>query len=116
MSADDAVQRIGEFMGRRRFLSQVGAATLTAAFVVLGRPERAAAEITVACCHLCHSPGSTGCDARPVVCTWSWTCCYMSGARVTRYRCIECYCNTGSDCDSDCTGVTSSRIVNLGDC
>ena len=37
-------------------------------------------------------------------------------ARVTRYRCIECYCNTGSDCDSDCTGVTSSRIVNLGDC
>ena len=32
------------------------------------------------------------------------------------HRVLLCYCNSGSDCDSDCTGVTSSRIVNLGDC
>ena len=115
MSTDDVVHQIGESIGRRRFLARAGAVTLGAVAVVLGLPGRAAA-VGVQCCTLCQSPGSTCCGARPVVCTWSWTCCHTSGARVTRYRCIECYCNSGADCDADCAGVTASRILNLGAC
>jgi hypothetical protein len=112
MSTDDVVQRLGEFTGRRKFLSRVSAATLSAAFVVLGLPKRAEALVPVRCCNLCQIPGDTCCGARPVVCTWSWTCCHSNHRK---YRCIECYCN-GGDCDSDCPGVTTSRIVDVGAC
>lgn len=111
MSADEVVQRVGGFAGRRRFLSRAAAAAMSTAVAVLGLPQRAEA-VPWRCCDLCFSPSPTCCRGRPVVCTWSWTCCHTNGRR---YRCIECYCG-GGDCNADCSGVSASRVIDLGVC
>jgi hypothetical protein len=108
MADTDLVQRVASLTSRRKFLSRVGVATLSAASVVLALPQPAAATVTVKCCNLCINPS----DPCPnYVCTWSWTCCY--GGR--KYRCIE-YNRYVSNCTSSCTGVRCSRIRDIGAC
>lgn len=113
MAADELVQRLGEAVGRRKFLAKLGAASIGAAFMVVGLPDPAAATVRVRCCNLCRSPSSSCCGGS-IYCVWSWTCCYT--ATRVRYRCSEYYCGGSGDCDADCTGVDCSRIVSVDRC
>jgi hypothetical protein len=84
-------------LGRRRFLSRVGASGLAAAAVVFGRPTAASA-YQYGCCNLCLSPSGT----------------YSQCASGTYYfwRCqkpsIICECCEHGNSSGGCAGVTQS--------
>lgn len=117
MTRHDLVGRIGKGVGRRGFLARAGAASMGAAFAVIGLPNAASADAqpqaVVKCCLLCHSPSSSCCGSRPPFCVWSWTCCHSDNRR--RYRCSEYYCGSGA-CNAGCAGVNCSRITEVGGC
>jgi hypothetical protein len=112
MAVEELAERVGERVSRRRLLGSVGAAFLGATYTILGLPQKAYALVCYRCCCLCHSPSSNCCGLQVPFCIWSWTCCHANGYK---YRCSEYYCGTG-DCDADCSGVTCSKVTNIGSC
>jgi hypothetical protein len=115
MALEELVQRVGEQLNRRDFLGKlgkVGFVFLGATYAVLGLPQPALALHCVKCCCLCRSPSTNCCGSGTPYCVWSWTCC---GYQNRKWRCSEFYCSQG-DCNSDCSGVNCSKVVDLGSC
>jgi hypothetical protein len=112
MALDDLVERLGAVLSRRKFLARAGSAFLGATYAILGLPQPAHALTCVRCCCLCHPPSDQCCGGQVPYCVWSWTCC---GSQGKKWRCSEYYCGAG-DCNSDCLGVTCSKLTFLGSC
>lgn len=104
MSVKKARARGGSGIGRRGFMSGVGATGLTAAIAVFGRtPAANAAYTRAACCNLCSGvPGMTYLDCLNCSPYYVWQCQVDSDSSC---RCCECGNGSGG-----CAGVTGNAL------
>lgn len=101
-----ALEKLSDYIGRRRFLGFAVKASVVLASSILGIETASAAVVGPACCGLCSA--SSECSG---TCCWCWTCC-DSATTHKMWKCTECYtscpdsaCNTGtttSNCKTTC--------------
>jgi hypothetical protein len=117
MDTERLVEDLGEHISRRRFVKDLGAASLATVLALLGLPSPASASHGYchccsypACCVLCCSPG--GAQSLPT-CSggghnyktkWCWYCDHTNGRT---YKCCEAK-DPNTTCDRDCNKVYAS--------
>ncbi len=117
MSTERLVQELDKYTARRKFLKQLGAASLIALLGLIGLPETASA-VNWHCCTLCFTPGSAqswpacnGTNNYNEKTKWCWNCTDGSGVA---YQCCE-YMNVGAPCaNPPCQYVFASYGRQIG--
>lgn len=89
MASEKAVEALGGFLTRRRFLHRVGGAALGGLMLLMGLPQSARGNVWCLCCELvgdtCHNEAS---DCQPCNCPYTWYCVYNG----VTYQCNDCAC------------------------
>lgn len=88
-------------VGRRRFLSGMGAGGLAAAAVVFGKPTAASASYTLNCCHLCFAPSISMSTCQSASRHYVWGCTASGGF-------LHCTCCERGATTATCSGVNAS--------
>jgi hypothetical protein len=88
-------------VGRRRFLSGVGAGGLAAAAVVFGRPTAAQATISYVCCNLCFNPSISVGTCQAASRHYVWYCSQGTTS-------LHCTCCERGATTATCSGVNAS--------
>ncbi len=103
MSVEKLVDKVGQKVSRRTFLSKGGAGAVGALLAIVGFPQTAYAG-NYFCCNLCKL-GYSSCDGFNCACLWCWTC--QEGN--CEYGCCECFEGPNPACSgTTCTGVVCS--------
>jgi hypothetical protein len=90
-------------VGRRRFMTGVGASGLATAAVVFGRPGEALASYPLNCCNLCYAPSISVASCKGYSGHYLWRCDNGAGT-------IHCEC-----CETK-SGGCPSGVKSAGNC
>ena len=105
------LEKIGEALDRRGFLSKVVNVTGALLVGIVAMPKSARAILhPVGCCNLCILPDTCTYNTANCATQWLWACCANSKV----YYCWECFMD-GVVCNgSGCQGVICSKITCQG--
>jgi hypothetical protein len=110
MSTEKLVEKVGQAISRRSFLTKLGAGALGAALGLVGLPRTAVAHgYHYFCCHLCVPP-EPFCNCK---CVWCWDCAWGSNCT---FSCCECFQDAQFCGGDNCNSVNCSYVVTSGNC
>lgn len=108
MSTEELVENLGQKIGRRDFLTKLGAGAVGALMGLMGLPRTVSAQGgQYKCCNLCQPPSPSWCSGAGCDCVWCWVCLH---APLECYRCCECFQDAQYCGGQSCTSVNCSWI------